>query len=83
MEDFLPARGSLDQAEIGPQEFKSEISSKIGGDVTIKGAGYFWFFTQLMLVTAFFFMAVAFFYKPKTYIQGEDDIEEESGLAKE
>ena len=83
MEDFLPARGSLDKAEIGPQEFKSEISSKIGGDVTIKGAGYFWFFTQLMLVTAFFFMAVAFFYKPKTYIQGEDDIEEESGLAKE
>ena len=75
MEDFLPKRNSIAKEEIAPQEFKSELSHKLGGDVTVKGAAYFWFFTQLMFGTAFFFMVVAYYYKPKTYIQGDDNEE--------
>jgi len=71
-EEFLPKREPVAKAEIAPQDFDSAVSPKLGGDVTVKGASYFWFFTQLMLGTAFFFMAVAYFYKPKTYIQGDD-----------
>lgn len=75
-EDYLPKREPVVAAEIAPQKFASTVDPKIGGDVTLKGAGYFWFFTRLMLGTAVLFIVVAFFYKPKTYIQGDDDDEE-------
>ncbi|OUU23344.1 MAG: hypothetical protein CBC13_05680 [Planctomycetia bacterium TMED53] len=74
-EEFLPTREAVEATTIAPQQFESSVSSKLGGDVTVKGASYFWFFTQLMLGTAFFFMAVAYFYKAKTYIQGDDEDE--------
>lgn len=72
-EDYLPKREPVVAAEIAAQKFASTVDPKIGGDVTLKGAGYFWFFTRLMLGTAVLFIVVAFFYKPKTYIQGDDD----------
>lgn len=41
------------------------------GSVKLKGAGYFFFFTLIMLVTATLFVFFARFYKGKTYIQDE------------
>ena len=73
------------QAEIGArekneesQEIKDEGKDKnfstdfsIGGGENLSGAAYFWFFAQLMLVTACLFMIVAWFYQPREYLQEE------------
>ena len=72
VEDFLPVRTSIVAANIAVQPFKGDALAHVGGATTLQGAPYFWFFTQLMLATAFVFMGVAYFYKPKDYIQGED-----------
>ncbi len=53
----------------GPKDFTSSIS--VGGGEKLSGASYFWFFAQLMLVTAFLFVIVAWFYKPREYLQEE------------
>jgi POT family proton-dependent oligopeptide transporter len=44
--------------------------------INLDGAAYFRFFTLLMLVTAVIFVFVARCYRGKTYIQGEEPIEE-------
>jgi POT family proton-dependent oligopeptide transporter len=72
IEDFLPDRTLIVAADIAPQPFKGQVLAHVGGATTLQGAPYFWFFTRLMLNTAFVFMGVAYFYKPKDYIQGED-----------
>ena len=51
-----------------------------GGQTKLEGAGYFWFFTWLMLGAAGCFLLVAKFYKPRTYLQQEspeDDADKE------
>lgn len=40
-----------------------------GGQTSLEGAAYFWFFTKLMLVTAIIFVPFSLFYKQKTYLQ--------------
>jgi proton-dependent oligopeptide transporter, POT family len=50
-------------------EFAKQVN--IGGQTNLEGADYFWFFTQLMLVTAFLFVLVAYLYKPQEYLQEE------------
>lgn len=80
MIDFLPERNSSSLKEVAKQEFSSDVIQRLGGATTLKGAEYFWFFTQVMLGTAFLFMAVAYFYQPRTFIQGD---EEDSGSSSE
>jgi POT family proton-dependent oligopeptide transporter len=41
------------------------------GSVKLAGAGYFFFFAEVMFVTAILFVVVAGFYRGKTYIQDE------------
>ncbi len=72
LEDFLPQRVATEDAEIAPQPFEAEARPYVGGATTLRGAPYFWFFTRLMLGTAIAFVIVAFLYKPKEYIQGDD-----------
>jgi proton-dependent oligopeptide transporter, POT family len=48
--------------------------------INLDGAAYFRFFTLLMLVTAVVFVFVARCYRGKTYVQGEEPIEEVASL---
>jgi len=45
------------------------------GTSKLAGASYYWFFVIAMLVTAFIFIPVARWYKPKEYIQDETQAE--------
>ncbi|MHC4192213.1 MAG: POT family MFS transporter [Planctomycetota bacterium] len=45
------------------------------GSSKLEGPSYFWFFVIVMLVTAFIFIPVARWYKPKEYIQDEAQAE--------
>ena len=81
IEDFLPVRTLIVAANIAPQPFKGEVLAHVGGATTLQGAPYFWFFTQLMLGTSFAFMVVAYFYRPKDYIQGDGAQPEEQAAA--
>lgn len=40
-----------------------------GGQVRLRGAAYFWFFSALMGVTALLFIPFAMIYRPKSYLQ--------------
>ena len=51
------------------EDFSMDVS--IGGGENLSGAAYFWFFAQLMLVTAVLFVIVAWFYQPREYLQEE------------
>jgi POT family proton-dependent oligopeptide transporter len=42
------------------------------GSKVLEGANYFWFFTGVMLATAFVFLVFMQFYRGRTYIQGEE-----------
>ncbi len=77
IEDFLPDRTLIVAADIAPQPFKGQVLAHVGGATTLQGAPYFWFFTKLMLGTSIAFMVVAYFYRQKDYIQGEDAQPEE------
>lgn len=54
-------------------EFKGAV--QVGGQSTLEGADYFWFWTWTMLVTAFLFVFVALWYKPKTHLQEEVQVD--------
>jgi POT family proton-dependent oligopeptide transporter len=45
------------------------------GSVKLKGASYFYFFTAIMLVTSVLFVFFARFYKGRTYIQDEAEVQ--------
>ncbi|MDP6542035.1 MAG: MFS transporter, partial [Phycisphaerales bacterium] len=68
---FIEKTGTVEAGNIVKQNHNFEISWEVGGATTLNGAAYFEFFTWLMLGTAVVFVAVAFLYKPKTYIQDE------------
>lgn len=59
---------------------KTEISTSItvGGQDTLEGADYFWFWTYTILVTAVLFVPVGYLYVEKSYIQTEREGEDES-----
>ncbi len=48
----------------------------------LSGAGYFLFFAALMLIAAFLFIPVAYFYKEKVYIQDSDPEEDDDPSAR-
>ena len=56
-------------AASAPEDFSTNVT--IGGGENLSGAAYFWFFAQLMLVTAVLFVIVAWFYQPREYLQEE------------
>ena len=65
VKQVLKERGGLSEIEF-------EVKASIGGQTKLEGADYFWFFTKLMMGTAVLFVLVAFYYKPKEYLQEED-----------
>ncbi|MBM76464.1 MAG: MFS transporter [Proteobacteria bacterium] len=62
----------------GIEEISFDSSTMVGGQTSLEGADYFWFFTQTMLGTAFLFVGVALLYKPKEYLQEEASEAEET-----
>ena len=71
--EFLEKESTQQNNKIEKQNHMFSIEWQIGGATTLAGAAYFEFFTWLMLGTAIIFVFVAFFYKPKTYIQSESE----------
>ncbi len=53
------------------------------GSSKLAGASYFWFFSGVMLVTALLFVPAAMMYKPKSYIQGKEALDETEAEAQE
>ena len=58
-----------------PKENSSLLSLEFtaGGGLTLDGADYYWFFTNLMIGTALLFIPFALIYKPKTYLHKKED----------
>lgn len=48
----------------------------VGGGESLRGADYYWFFTTMMAIAATLFVFVALVYKPREYIQGDDETPE-------
>lgn len=81
--DWLEQR----RIEIGGDEAKAEVDRErgsladteistditVGGQDTMEGAAYFWFWTHTILITAVLFIPVGYFYKEKSYIQSDED----------
>ena len=66
------------QKELGLQdepspELKFERASFSGGQTKLHGAAYFRFFMWLMLGTAIIFVPFAMLYRPRTYLQHQED----------
>lgn len=49
------------------------IKYTAGGGLTLDGADYYWFFTKLMIGTVVLFVPFAMYYKPRTYLHGENE----------
>ncbi|MDP7029137.1 MAG: MFS transporter [Phycisphaerales bacterium] len=54
-------------------DFGYDVRWDVGGATTLAGAAYFWFFTWVMLGTAVLFVPVGCLYRPRTYLQIEED----------
>jgi len=68
---FLEEPTVKSEANPEKQNHAFDVVWQIGGETRLAGASYFEFYTWLMLGTAILFVFVAYFYKPKTYIQDE------------
>ena len=73
VKQFLENETRDSSTVVEKQNHNFKITWQIGGATTLAGAAYFEFFTRLMLGTAILFVAVAFYYKPTTYIQDESE----------
>lgn len=69
-------RGATSKTEIG-----TDIT--VGGQDTLEGAAYFWFWTNTILVTAILFIPVGYFYKEKSYIQSDEEEVDEAAAPSE
>ena len=65
------ARGNIAETEINH-------SITVGGQDTLEGGDYFWFWTYTILVTSILFVPVGYFYKEKSYIQSESNDESQT-----
>ena len=65
------ARPTAEELRTGDDVFAR--ATQVGGGTTLPGAKYYWFFTWVMLGAAVVFVAVAKVYKPRDYIQGDDE----------
>jgi len=68
--DELGVRTGGDAEAAGPTIARHYF---VGGQVRLQGAGYFWFFTGLMLAAALMFVVVAKLYRPREYYHDEED----------
>jgi POT family proton-dependent oligopeptide transporter len=79
--DWLEKRIIASLGEKGVEEVKRkrglipetniDRSITVGGQDTLEGAAYFWFWTYTILITAVLFVPVGYFYKEKSYIQSD------------
>jgi POT family proton-dependent oligopeptide transporter len=74
---IIEIRGEEGKAEVDAARGKSPettVSSTItvGGQDTLEGSSYFWFWTYTVLIAAVLFIPVGYFYKEKSYIQDEN-----------
>src|SRR6056297_16202 len=56
------------------------IISNDDGTSALPGASYYWFFTGLMLIAAIIYIAVAYFYRGKTYIQDDHEHDHDQAM---
>ena len=70
-EQFVSKTNADSNPVIAKQNHAFSTTWQVGGATTLAGAAYFEFFTWLMLGTAILFVAVGYFYVPKTYIQDD------------
>ena len=73
---IIELKGDIGKKEIqknrgGIKEIEFDIAIMVGGQINLEGADYFWFFTWMMLSTAFIFVFVSSLYKPKEYLHEE------------
>jgi POT family proton-dependent oligopeptide transporter len=59
----------MDMPADGGSEDRFSITPFCGGQPTLRGAAYFWFFSALMGLTAILFVPFAMLYRPKNYLQ--------------
>lgn len=74
---IIETRGDEGKAEVDAArgdipETKVSTEITVGGQDTLEGGDYFWFWTKTILWTAILFIPVGFFYKEKSYIQDEE-----------
>ncbi len=67
------SKGLLEPEVDGRDRAPLTFTYTAGGGVTLEGAAYFWFFTVFMVITAVLFIPFAIFYRPRTYLQGDDE----------
>lgn len=78
---IIAAKGDAGRTEVERQRGNiptTEISSSItvGGQDLLEGAAYFRFWVYVLAVTSLLFIPVGYFYKEKSYIQDEGDVED-------
>ncbi len=73
MEQRKEALGIAQAKVVTETTYESEAFS--GGQTKLEGAAYFRFFTWLMLATTVLYIPFAIIYRPKTYLQNEEDAE--------
>lgn len=57
------------EGEVKEEQSLLSREAFVGGQNKLMGAGYFWFFTILMFITAVLFVPYAILYRPRTYLQ--------------
>jgi len=67
----------------GGSETTFDREYAVGGRVLLEGDDYFWFWTTCILVTAILFVPVGYFYRERTYIQDEDESQQDAEAAAE
>ncbi|HIE95844.1 MAG TPA: MFS transporter [Fuerstia sp.] len=85
-ERIIAARGEegkalVDAARGNIAETAINHSITVGGQDTMEGGDYFWFWTYTILVTSILFVPVGYFYKEKSYIQSENGDEAQASTA--
>lgn len=76
----IEVRGEGEREKIDVERGQSEKTSiesqiNVGGQTTLEGAKYFWFWTKLMVGSAIGFIFVAVLYKPREFLQEETEVE--------
>ena len=70
-------RKAVERERGGVAFIEYDTALKVGGQVKLEGAAYFWFWTWTMLGTAILFVFVAVWYTPRTYLQEEAPADED------
>ena len=70
----MPKKSKLTNVDLDGRTFPGPTSK-------LKGAAYYLFFAGMMLLAALVFIPVAIAYKPKEYLQEEEDLAEDESEA--